>query len=273
MGTAREARKAMKQMSLRQRQIHLDFHTGPAIPEVGADFDARAFARTMKRSHVNSVTVFAKCHHGHLYYATRRPARHPGLEAGLDLTGKQVAALHAEGIRAPIYISVLLDEYAANTHPEWIARSPDGSSGLDDELRPVLPEMGVTVQGWSPFRTTYIRFGPSVAEGVPATEHVMYERGIRVKPARGATEVTVMRQGRRTVVHLLQFVEDRRTDSLDLVEDIIPLYDVPLSLRTAGKPKRAYLAPSGLEIELTFARGRTSVLVPEVAGHQMVVFE
>lgn len=31
--------------------------------------------------------------------------------------------MHAEGIRAPIYISVQCDEYAANTHPEWVART------------------------------------------------------------------------------------------------------------------------------------------------------
>ena len=113
--------------SLRSRQIHLDFHTGPAVPDVGRDFDAREFARTMKRAHVNSVTVFAKCHHGHLYYDTRRPERHPGLKRGLDLTGSQVEALHREGIRAPLYLSVQCDEYAANTHPEWLARGEDGS--------------------------------------------------------------------------------------------------------------------------------------------------
>jgi len=117
----------MKQWALPYRQIHLDFHTGPAIPDVGRDFDARDFARTMKRAHVNSVTVFAKCHHGHLYYNTKRPERHPGLKRGLDLLGEQVGALHREGIRAPIYISVQCDEYAANTHPEWVARRPDSS--------------------------------------------------------------------------------------------------------------------------------------------------
>jgi hypothetical protein len=85
------------------------------------------FARTLTRANVNSVTIFAKCHHGHLYYLTKRPERHPGLRAGLDLTGEQVEALHREGIRAPIYISVQCDEYAANTHPEWIARNADSS--------------------------------------------------------------------------------------------------------------------------------------------------
>ncbi len=113
--------------SLPYRQIHLDFHTGPAILDVGADFDPRAFAKTMKQSHVNSVTVFAKCHHGHLYYNTRHAARHPGLKKNLDLLAGQVEALHREGIRAPIYLSVQCDEFAANTHPEWIAKNPDGS--------------------------------------------------------------------------------------------------------------------------------------------------
>jgi hypothetical protein len=48
-----------------RRTIHLDFHTGPDIPDVGAEFDVDAFARTFVDAHVDSVTVFAKCHHGH----------------------------------------------------------------------------------------------------------------------------------------------------------------------------------------------------------------
>ncbi len=63
------------------RQVHLDFHTGPAILDVGTRFDAREFARVMKAARVNNVNVFAKCHHGHLYYATSRPERHPASRA------------------------------------------------------------------------------------------------------------------------------------------------------------------------------------------------
>ena len=93
----------------------------------------------MKAAHVNSVTVFAKCHHGHLYYNTRHPARHPGLKKGLDLLRGQVDALHEQGIRAPIYISVQCDEYAANTHPEWIARNPDGTTVGQKPVQNPLP--------------------------------------------------------------------------------------------------------------------------------------
>src|SRR5947207_6405051 len=111
---------------LRTRQVHLDFHTSPFIRDVGVNFDAKKFAATMQAAHVNSVTVFSKFHHGHLYYNTEHWARHPGLMPGFDLLRAQVDALHGVGIRAPIYISVLCDEYAADKYPEWIAREPDG---------------------------------------------------------------------------------------------------------------------------------------------------
>ncbi len=108
-----------------KRTIHLDFHTGPWVPDVGKDFDPERFAATFKKAHVDSVTVFAMCHHGHLYYDTEHSARHPSLPQGLDLLGEQITALHNVGIRAPIYISVQCNEYAANTHPEWLALTPD----------------------------------------------------------------------------------------------------------------------------------------------------
>lgn len=122
------------------RTIHLDFHTGPDIPDVGKDFDPEMFARTFQDAHVDSVTVFAKCHHGHLYYDTDRPERHPGLPRDLDLMGGQIESLHAVGIRAPIYLSVLCDEWAANHHPEWIA--------LEDDLRQVKWSDSVYTAGW-----------------------------------------------------------------------------------------------------------------------------
>jgi hypothetical protein len=118
----------MSKIAMGFRQVHLDFHTSGLIGDVASRFDPDKFAATVQAAHVDSVTCFAKCHHGQLYYNTRHPARHPGLPKGLDLLGEQVKALHRRGIRAPIYISVQCDEYAANTHPEWIVRQPDGTN-------------------------------------------------------------------------------------------------------------------------------------------------
>ncbi len=108
----------MKRAShLRIRQVHLDFHTAPSIPDVGKDFDAEEFARIMQAAHVNSVTVFAKCHHGMSYYPTEVGVMHPSLT--FDLLGAQIEALHGIGVRAPVYMSVGWDEHMADEHPEW----------------------------------------------------------------------------------------------------------------------------------------------------------
>jgi hypothetical protein len=111
----------------RFRQIHLDFHTSPHILDVASKFDPGEFARTLRDAHVGSVTLFAKCHHGHLYFNTPHPARHPGLPANLNLLREQTDALHKHDIRAVIYISVQCDEFAANAHPDWIVVNPDGT--------------------------------------------------------------------------------------------------------------------------------------------------
>jgi hypothetical protein len=52
---------------LRFRQVHLDFHTSPLIPGVGADFEPDTFARTLREAHIDSITCFAVCHHGMFY--------------------------------------------------------------------------------------------------------------------------------------------------------------------------------------------------------------
>ena len=107
---------------LRYRQIHLDFHTSEYIPAIGAEFDPETFVSTLKASHVDSVTIFAKCHHGWSYYPTKVGTPHPQL-ARPDLMGDMVKALAAADIESPIYISVQWDELTAREHPEWRALS------------------------------------------------------------------------------------------------------------------------------------------------------
>jgi hypothetical protein len=109
-----------------QRQVHLDFHTSPFIPDVGSEFNAAEFARTMKRAHINSVTIFAKCHHGQCYYPTKTGVQHPALN-GRDLMGEQIEALHREGIRCPIYTTVAWEEDVAQKHPEWRQMTKEGT--------------------------------------------------------------------------------------------------------------------------------------------------
>jgi len=133
-------------MSLPFRQIHLDFHTSEHIPGVGRDFDPQHFARTLKAAAVDSVTLFAKCHHGWSYYPTKIGQVHPHLEVP-DLLGEMIQACRAENIQTPVYITVQWDELTAREHPEWrVIRAQHGSfqalgrSGGDADLNQFDPQ-------------------------------------------------------------------------------------------------------------------------------------
>lgn len=107
------------------RQIHLDFHTSEAISGIGADFDKKQFQDALRKGHVDSITVFAKCHHGWSYHPTDANEMHPGLD--FDLLGAQIEAAHEIGVRAPIYISAGFDEKYAFLHPEDVITERTGS--------------------------------------------------------------------------------------------------------------------------------------------------
>ena len=115
-------------MQLSSRQVHLDFHTSEKIPEIAKEFHAGEFAATAKAAHVNSMTVFARCHHGWVYYDSNKYPEliHPHL-TNRNLLMDQVRALHKVGIKAPVYITVQWDYYSATRHPEWLIRKPGGA--------------------------------------------------------------------------------------------------------------------------------------------------
>ncbi len=112
---------------LRSRQVHLDFHTSGDIPAIGSKFDKKQFQEALRLGHVNSMTVFGKCHHGYHYFPTKVGTLHPGLTPGRDFSGEMMEACHEIGVRAPLYLTLGWSALDAAEHPEWIARGKDGS--------------------------------------------------------------------------------------------------------------------------------------------------
>lgn len=133
---------------LRFRQIHLDYHTSEKIPGIGSKFNAEEFVSVLKDAAVDSLTVFSRCHHGMIYHETKFPAKHPHLTC--NLLADQIEALHKADIRCPIYITVGLDEYMAQRHPEWLEVNIDGRRSGPGMLQP----------GWHKFcfNTPYIDY-------------------------------------------------------------------------------------------------------------------
>ena len=116
----------MPPLDLRFRQVHLDYHNSEHIAGLGAAFDPDEFAATLEAAHVNSITCFARCVHGWMYYDSQAfPERiHPHLSR--NLLKEQIEACHARNIRVPIYVAVQWDVFSAEAHPEWRVVEADG---------------------------------------------------------------------------------------------------------------------------------------------------
>lgn len=102
------------------RQIHLDFHTSEKIPGIGSKFNKKQFQEALITGHVNSITLFSKCHHGWAYHPSEKNEMHPNLD--FDLLGAQIEAAHEIGVKTPVYLSAGLDEKLALRNPQWLAR-------------------------------------------------------------------------------------------------------------------------------------------------------
>ena len=120
---------------MRYRQVHLDFHTSEKIPGIGKEFSKEQFQAMLKEGHVDSITVFSKCHHGWSYHPTKVNKIHPELD--FDLLQAQIEAAHEIDVKTPVYISAGYDDKASVEHPEWLAWSPTAyEAGAIDFSKP-----------------------------------------------------------------------------------------------------------------------------------------
>jgi hypothetical protein len=88
-------------------------------------------------------------------------------------------------------------------------------------------------------------------------------------------EISVNRQAKekRLVAHLVNFQPQRRHIHVEWIEELYPVRDIPLAVRTGKKPTKVTLAPSGEGLIFTMNGDYCQVVVPEVKAHQMVAFE
>ena len=121
-------------MKLRFRQVHLDFHTSPAIPGIGEAFDRKEFQEALKLAEVDSITCFSCCHHGMSYHPTKVGRMHPHLK--FNLLREQIDACHEIGVNVPVYLSAGVNADIAFLHPEWCETGSGGEFGRRNPLQP-----------------------------------------------------------------------------------------------------------------------------------------
>ena len=104
--------------------LFFDFHTMPANPDVGKEFDMEAITDWIAACGVDYIVFPARCNLGTAYYPTKLGIPHPAMER--DLFGDLVAACHAKGIALSAYINVGLSHEEAYRRRDWTVLRADG---------------------------------------------------------------------------------------------------------------------------------------------------
>lgn len=113
-----------EQYFARKRKVHLDMHLPEDAPEMFERFDARRYVATLVEANVNSVTVFAHCHHGNCYYDTKVGHKHSRLD--FDYLREVAAECRRRDVAVMAYFSCAWNHRAGEEHPQWTQRDADG---------------------------------------------------------------------------------------------------------------------------------------------------
>jgi hypothetical protein len=94
---------------------------------------------------------------------------------------------------------------------------------------------------------------------------------VRVKAPTGTlAALNSQPQEKRWVLHLLYYVPERRCEQFDVIEDVVPLYDVEVSVRTGAPPSSVTCVPGGGSLPFVVEGKRVRFTVPKIEGHLMV---
>jgi hypothetical protein len=85
-------------------------------------------------------------------------------------------------------------------------------------------------------------------------------------PSTLVTTLNEQRAEQRAVLHLLHYIPERRSQEIDVIEDVIPVYGIGVSLRLDRGVAVIRLAPEGESCPVLLQGGRVRFTVPEVRG-------
>jgi hypothetical protein len=119
------------------------------------------------------------------------------------------------------------------------------------------------------------------AEGV-RLHRTLFENALRLlrkhpmvtaeMPSSGRINLLHQPDKKRYVAHLL-YASPIQRGSVRVIEDIVPLYNIPVAVKLPHKIKKAYLIPSGESLTLHWNGNVETMVVPELNCHTALVFE
>ncbi|WP_068605987.1 beta-galactosidase trimerization domain-containing protein [Paenibacillus swuensis] len=93
-------------------------------------------------------------------------------------------------------------------------------------------------------------------------------------PAQGVTTLQHQEEHQRYVQHLLYASPVKRGNGVEIIEDIVPIYNVKAAVKVGSVDvKEVYLAPQMIKLPYKVSGNYVSYTVPSMECHQMIVIE
>ena len=222
----------------------MDFHNSEEIKNIAGDFSGEKFADTLENAHVNSINLFARCHHGMMYYQSEHfPERmHPHLKVA-NLLEEQTKCCRERGIKVNLYTSVRWDVYTVKHHREWICIDENGA--LSDYEHKAFFEAGFYKNlcvntGYRDFLKEHLR---ELMEAIPA-DGIWFDASFVVEcccetcmeKMRAAGLEPRSKKDREEFAELTY--QDFVRDMSGFIRELHPNYDIFYNKGHVGKPDR-----------------------------------
>ena len=193
----------------------------------------------------------------------------PAMDYVMYEKGETVAALADSETLA--YIN---NPYFNRTYDRFCSHRQTPPAGITDE--PCITKNGGIIYISNPLFKDYALNGNKIYKDIiKACLGLLIDKPLIVSNLPTTAEVALRRQGSRYIVHILNYIIQRKCRSMDIIEEKLPLYNQNIKVRLNAKPEKVYLAANVQTEELEFAYDGAymQTAIPEINGHQIVVVE
>jgi len=108
------------------RRMLVDMHIPDWDPAFLSRYDPAALAQHFTRANLTGAMLYCKSHAGLCYWPTEVGKMHTGI-GGRDVVAALLTELRSRDIAACAYYSIVFDNWAVETHPDWRQRTINGA--------------------------------------------------------------------------------------------------------------------------------------------------
>ncbi len=190
----------------------------------------------------------------------------PAVEHVMYIRGLDVAPMGGTEI-----LMFKIEPYFDRTWRHFCSHRQTPSSGRKG--RPAAIRKGRCIYFSHPVFSQYDRNAPRWCRQLVlnALNLVVREPLLRASgPTTMIATVTEQPEQQRRVIHLLNYIPERRGEDFDIIEDVLPVYEIGISLRADLKPTRVRSVPADQDLPFEVIQGRINFRLPRLKGHQMI---